>query len=157
MHELSHIFTRNNTDTRRLLYEIVGFEEVEKFWLPKELKNRLITNPDLHEDNLAIELRDSLGKSNLYTLLITSKYDTYVGKKGFVGQINTLLGYKKLGLYEIDSEGIVLSERNNLNNNFFDRIGTISNYYFGADEVIAEAFRVLIKIQDEQMDNQLEF
>ena len=64
-----------------MLYEIVGFEEVEKFRLPKELKNRLITNPDLHEDNLAIELRDSLGKSNLYTLLITSKYDTYVGKK----------------------------------------------------------------------------
>ena len=76
-----------------------------------------------------------------------------------------MLGYKELILYEIDSEGIVLlyevrnslSERNNLNNNFFDRIGTISNYYFGADEVIAEAFRVLIKIQDEQMDNQPNF
>ena len=120
MHELSHIFTRNNTDTRRLLYEIIGFEEVEKFRLPKELKNRLITNPDLHGDNLAIELRDSLGKSNLYTLLITSKYDTYVGK-GVVGQINTLFGYKELGLYEIDSEGIVLSERNNLNNNFLKK------------------------------------
>lgn len=157
VHEFSHIFTRNNTDIRRLLYEIVGFEEVEKFRLPKELKNRLITNPDLHGDNLAIELRDSLGKSNLYTLLITSKYNTYEGKKGVIGQINTLLGYIELGLYEIDSEGIVLSERNNLNNNFFDRIGTISNYYFGADEVIAEAFRVLIEIQDEQMDNQPNF
>ena len=93
---------------------IIGFEEVEKFRLPKELKNRLIKNPAPIGDNLAIELRDSLGKSNLYTLLITSKYDTYVGKKGVVGQINTLFGYKELGLYEIDSEGIVLSERNNL-------------------------------------------
>ena len=36
---------RNNTDTRRWLNEIIGFEEVEKFRLPKELKNRLITNP----------------------------------------------------------------------------------------------------------------
>ena len=94
-----------------------------------------------------------MGKSNLYTLLITSKYDTYEGKRSY-WQINTLLGYIELGLYLIDSEGIVLSERNNLNNNFFDRIGTISNYYFGADEVIAGAFRVLIEIQDEQMDNQ---
>ena len=97
-----------------------------------------------------------MGKSNLYTLLITSKYNTYEGK-GVIGQINTLLGYIELGLYEIDSEGIVLSERNNLNNNFFDRIGTISNYYFGADELIAEAFKVLIEIQDEQMDNQPNF
>ena len=68
-----------------------------------------------------------------------------------------MFGYKELGLYEIDSEGIVLSERNNLNNNFFEKIGTISNYHFGADEVIAEAFRVLIEIQDEQMDNQPNF
>ena len=33
-------------------------------------------------------------------------------KKGVIGQINNLLGYIELGLYLIDSEGIVLSERN---------------------------------------------
>ena len=33
-----------------------------------------------------------------------------------------LIRLHQLGLYLIDSEGIVLSERNNLNNNFFDRI-----------------------------------
>lgn len=157
VHELLHIYTRKNPDKRRLLYEVIGFEEVEKIQLPKELKNSLITNPDLHGINIAIELRDSLGQSNLYTLLITSKYDTYEGKKGIIGRINTLLGYIELGLYKIDSEGVVSSERKKLNDNFFDKIGTISSYRFGADEVIAEAFRVLIEIQDEQIDNHPNF
>ena len=156
-HELLHIFTRNNPEKRRFLYDVIGFEEVETLQLPKDLKNRLITNPDLHGNYIAIELQDSLGQSNLYTLLITSKYDTYEGKKGIIGRINTLLGYIELGLYKIDSEGVVSSERNNLNDNFFDKIGRISGYHYGADEVIAEAFRVLIEIQDEQIDNHPNF
>ena len=48
-------------------------------------------------------------------------------------------------------------ERLNLNDNFFDKIGRISGYHYGADEVIAEAFRVLIEIQDEQIDNHPNF
>ena len=52
---------------------------------------------------------------------------------------------------------MVSSERNNLNDNFFDKIGRISGYHYGADEVIAELLEVLIEIQDEQIDNHPNF
>ena len=68
----------------KILYEIVGFEEVKNFGY-KRIKKRVNTNPDLQGQPYQLNKR-SLGKSNLYTLLITSKYNTYEGKRELLGK-----------------------------------------------------------------------
>ena len=144
VHEYMHIFTRLNTAKRNELYKIIGFEILNDFKLPNTLENRRITNPDFLDLNFGIKLKDSLGNSEFYTLLLTSKYDKYDGKKGLASYLNTLLGYADVSLYRINENGEVLDNPLPFSEEFLKKVGTISTYRYGADEIIAEAFQVMI-------------
>lgn len=145
IHEYFHIFTRYNLSEREEMYATIGFHPIDDFVIEDDLNNQRITNPDFLDLGYSITLTDSLQNRNEYTLLIISKHNKFDGKKGVIGQFNTLLGYVDLGLFKVDENGRITNERISLNNEeFYEKIGRISTYRYGADEIIAEAFKVMI-------------
>lgn len=149
-HEYLHILTRQDTLLRDELYNIIGFQKVKNFIISDSLNNLRITNPDVLALDYAIKLKDASGKENSYTLLLVSKYAKYNGKKGFKGYLNTLLGYAEVNLYKVSPEGKVSMYKKEFNDEFLEKIGTLSNYRYGPDEIIAEGFEVLINGNEEE-------
>src|SRR5678816_3416853 len=56
-HELFHVLSRNDAETRQRLYGIIGFRACEEIPLPAMLKDRKLTNPDAPLINCTIDLK----------------------------------------------------------------------------------------------------
>jgi len=155
VHEFFHIYSRYNIAKREELYSMIGFKRVDNLVIPDQLDQSRITNPDFYDLNYVISLEDTgKGIKRDYVMLLVSKYPKYDGIKNFIGLFSTVLGYLEVQFHFVDKNGNVEVAQTEIGNDVYDKTGKISGYSLGIDEILAEAFRVLITVNSEDK-NQL--
>ncbi|MDR0833292.1 MAG: hypothetical protein LBN93_03790 [Candidatus Symbiothrix sp.] len=148
IHELFHIFSRNNPDARKELYDIISFKEGPALIMPEALKQKKISNPDTMWDLYYFEsvVNETNYKLMPFSLAIFPSYDASQGlianiftQLCFVAvtqQGNTMILVKENGDYVI----FPLSEVPD----FLSVIGKNTAYDIHPEEVMADNFSFLI-------------
>ena len=133
-HELFHCLTRNNPDFRADMYGILGFTVAEEdFVFPQEIKDRIISNPDVshHNSYAAFEIDGEL--KNCVVVFIAAPFEQ-PGDSFF----NTM----QTGLVPIDTLDVMyLSEEAA---NFWDVFGRNTDYVIDPEETLADNFGYLL-------------
>jgi hypothetical protein len=141
-HEYWHILSRQDEALRDEAYAVFGFEPGKNLVIPRSIAERRIHNPDVRDRPYVLTLGAGPVAERV-VLLLVSKYPTYDGKKGIAGRLNTVLGYAEVRIFPVDPDGTVRDEPREIDDLVLERIGRISSYRFGADEIVAEAFEAL--------------
>lgn len=145
IHEFFHIYSRYNIIKREELYSMIGFKRLDRLLIPDELEQTRISNPDFYDLNYAITIEDPIkGIKNDYVMLLVSKYPKYDGVKNFIGLFSTVFGYLEVQFHSVDKNGNVELAQTEIGNDIYNKTGKISGYSLGVDEILAEAFRVLV-------------
>ena len=134
VHELFHCLTRNNPDFRADIYEILGFTVVEEDYVfPPEIKNQIISNPDVeHHNSYAAFLIDGV----LRNCVVVFTADPF--EKPGDSFFNTM----RTGLVPIDTlDEMIASEEAT---NFWDVFGRNTSYVIDPEETLADNFGMLI-------------
>lgn len=138
-HELFHVFSRYNKETRDKLYNIIGFRLCNPIDYTGAVSGRSITNPDCP----VIEHYVSLDKKDLAIIMYSLK--PYAGG-------NLLEEYVNLGLLELKGEGakkIVKDDKAVIYDftqfpELMQKTGGNTSYVLHPEEVCAEHFSMLI-------------
>lgn len=150
LHEIFHILSRYNKDFREEMYALIGFEHYEEdLVVPKEISDRLLTNPDGVRRDYAITLEDEAGKTQKAIPLIMST------KERYQENVPTFFGYLFFDLFPLVSVtdntatlGLspkgesVLSSGHNAN--FFRQIKDNTQYIIHPDEIMADNFMMAV-------------
>ena len=148
-HELFHILSRNDAETRQRLYGIIGFRACEEIPLPAMLKDRKLTNPDAPLINCTIDLKVN-GK------VVTATPVLYSSEPAFDPKANkSLLRYLVFRLMVVDKRDgklqpadnggpILLDPDPSKVPNYFEQIGSNTGYIIHPDEILADNFIKLV-------------
>jgi hypothetical protein len=140
-HELFHILSRRDASLRASLYKIIGFEPCPEFSFPQALAPRKITNPDAprNDHRIRVRYRDEYVWA---VPIIFSGVDKYNTAKG--GEFFKYLQFR-LALASTAGNGSEpsLVEPGEVEE-FFEQIGTNTNYIIHPEEILAENFALLI-------------
>ena len=149
-HEISHIYTRYNTDKRKKLYGLIGFKNIgnpTNLLMKDALKERILLNPDGINYAYKIDLKKSNGRNYSAVPIIFSSETEFVESK------NTFFRYLDFSLFEINIQHAanVISDENgkstiNMANvpDFFEQITDHTGYIIHPDEIIADNFMYIM-------------
>lgn len=154
LHEIFHILSRYNKDFREEMYRLIGFEHfTEDLVLPREVSDKILTNPDGVRRDYAIRLKDSKGTEQLALPLILSTKDRYQSS------MPTFFSYLSFDLYPLikvtenqvtlklnSSGGSALSVEHNAD--FFNQIKDNTQYIIHPDEIMADNFMMAVIAND---------
>jgi hypothetical protein len=149
IHELFHIFSKNNLEVRESLYKIIGFSKCPELILPEGFKDWIITNPDTLGNNYYIEINDggTLVKA-MPILYSTMKYDL---KKG--GTLFDYLNFDLLIVEVKDNKTIPVYKDNKLRwvttgrIDYIEKVGRNTTYIIHPEEILADNFVILVNKQ----------
>jgi len=148
VHELFHVLTRNNSDFRKEMYNIIGFQIIAAVGYPEQLKNYRITNPDAPLTDSYITLKID-GKDTDCMMILYSEKE-YDG--GF------FFSYLKVGFLKLENQKIYYSNgehkvyKMNEASNFFEKVGNNTNYNINPEEIMAMNFSFALLGKDELKD-----
>ena len=150
LHEIFHILSRYNKSFRDEMYALIGFSEFEEeLILPREIAERVLTNPDGARRDYAIKLKDENGveQSALPLILSTKKrYDP--GMSSFFGYLSFDLfplikvtrNQVTLGLNKKGESTLSVGH----NVDFFNQIKDNTQYIIHPDEIMADNFMMAV-------------
>lgn len=144
IHEIFHIYARYNTAKRDELYKRIGYTKVEPPQIPEILNRRILLNPDGVDFNYGIRVkRKTTGQEITAMPIIYSKMLNYSPKqKGF-------FNYLQFHLFELEDGEIQVTRNGETNvyikniTNFYEQIGTNTQYIIHPDEVLADNFKLV--------------
>ncbi|MCA9214880.1 MAG: hypothetical protein KDB27_17535 [Planctomycetales bacterium] len=154
-HELFHVFSRTNPDTRDKLFQIIGFKRCGVLMLPEKFAARRLTNPDapILEHFMQIEQDDE--SVNIVPV-------TYLSVENF--EPGNMFKFLKFDLIAIESpqagEQVAAKINDNgrpifiapSNNTFHKQIGRNTNYVIHPEEIMADNFSMLVTEKSEIPD-----
>lgn len=147
-HELFHVISRNDTELRDQLYEVIGFEPSNEIHLPPALARRRITNPDapVIEHVLKLKLADASTVTVAPVLFAKSAYNPNIHASMF--------DYLEFQLMEVepDEQGeFAAVTRADLpvfhspsEPDFIRQIGRNTAYIIHPEEILADNFAMLM-------------
>ncbi|TFG28936.1 MAG: hypothetical protein EU532_04185 [Promethearchaeota archaeon] len=142
-HELFHIYSKNNPEKRKELYESIGFFTCPELRFPEELSEFKITNPDAPLNNHFF--KDN--KDGLIPILFSK--EPYNFKKG--GEFFAYLQFRliRVEIKEESCEPIYYNEKLQLYKaedipSYVRKIGMNTDYIIHPEEILAENFVLLI-------------
>ena len=147
LHELFHIFSRNQPRIRRELYGIVGFEPCPEIELPESIRPRKLTNPDAPGCDVRIRLEVEGETVDAVPILYSSedRYDVGRGGEFFDYLIFRLLVVERNGdvwsAQLVDGAPRLLGTENLPS--FWERVGRNTNYVIHPEEILADNFVLL--------------
>ena len=150
IHELFHILSANNPKLKEVLYEVINFKKCDDIELPEKLREIKLTNPDGIKNDHYVEVEHQKKTIQVVPILYSSapKYDVTKGGEFF--------RYLKINLLVIEKEGDswrhkrdntgepVLLELRNVPD-YFNKIGSNTDYIIHPDEILAENFVLLVQ------------
>ena len=142
-HELFHILTRNNPEFRKKMYSLIDFHVLpKKITFPTELKERIISNPDVppHDSYSTFTIN---GKQQDCCMVIYT-HKPYDG--------GTLMDYINVGFVPIDKQSGKALEKDGKAiiysiydcSDFEKKIGANTQYIIDPEEVLADNFSFLL-------------
>lgn len=142
LHELFHLYSRYHPEQRAALYALIGFEPIGKpLYLPSELQERLLLNPDGIDWAYAIELPAEQGRAQRYVPLLLA--DTTGAQPG-----QPYFDFMDFQLYPIiaSEAGIEVLPKPVYPNEqpaFWAQVGRNTEYIIHPDEILADNFVLL--------------
>lgn len=146
IHELFHVISRTDEIIREKIYSVLGFSKCNDINLPEDIFNRKISNPDAPYFDYYAELEKEDGTRFEGVMIIYSDRE-YTGGSFFE--------YLKTGFLKVEGEtneksvvtengGSVIVPFDNVTN-FFDLVGSNTNYIINPEEVAADNFIYMIR------------
>ena len=147
LHELFHIFTRNNREIQEELFGILSFFRASELQLPDDIFQWKITNPDAVENNYYFTGNINGNEYKLMPILLaSSNYDENRG-----GRFFDYLGLYFIAVYEDGDKTIPLSVDDgyviftpNQVPDYLNIVGRNTNYIIHPEEVLADNFVLLV-------------
>lgn len=140
-HELFHVLTRNNPDFREKMYKLIGFSIApEEFEVPADLRDVVITNPDVNRFDSYARFRIK-GEERPCTMLIYAN-KPYEGGSFFNYLTIGLMPLKNGKAEQQDGKTVIYGI--NDAENFFDLVGRNTDYIINPEEILAENFAFLL-------------
>ena len=140
-HELFHILTRNNPDFRQRMYTLIGFSIADReFERPADLRNVLITNPDVNRfDSYATFTIDGEKKTCAMVIYSSKPYEG-----------GSFFKYLTIGLVPLkdgkpeQKDGKTQVYPISQASDFFEQVGRNTNYIINPEEILAENFAAVM-------------
>lgn len=137
-HELFHLLTRQNSDFKKDIYQIIGFTVIDKEILfPSDLAEMRISNPDISRYDSYGTF--TIGGQKQYCTMIIYTDRPYDGK--------SLFDYVKIGLVPLNGDFIPIQKSGKTiiytleeAEDFFVQIGKNTSYIINPEEIMAENF-----------------
>lgn len=146
-HELFHILSRHDRDTRDRLYRVIGFERCPEVELPTSLARRRITNPDAPVNAHRIRVRHE-GRPYWAIPVLYSSSERYDPLQG--GSFFKYLQFRLL-LETLEDEAVAASAGSPPRlvevkevSGFFEQIGRNSSYIIHPEEILAVNFALIV-------------
>ena len=147
VHELFHIYSKNNLKIREKLYNQIGFFKTADLALPSDIAPHKITNPDSVNNNYYFDaVINGQSKKVMPLLLSASDYDEQRGGEFFE--------YLQLVFFAVDankkkctltkSDGNYETYSYEQISNFFEKVGMNTGYIIHAEEILADNFELMI-------------
>lgn len=144
LHELFHCMTRKDSDFRRGIYDVIGFEIAEKdFEILPHIKERMISNPDVgNHDSYATFTINGEKKACFVAFLTT---------KDFENKGDTFFDNASAHLIPIDSPDTVytIDEAED----FWDVFGENTSYVIDPEESLADNFSFAFLNEEDGIKN----
>ena len=151
-HELFHILSRFNEDTRDELFKTINFEKTNRIEYPEAIKDHIITNPDAPflEHTIVLQI-DGVPQEVVFILHSEEDWDG--------GQFTDYLK-QKLMVVEGDANNKAPKLVNNMPvlrdfedaSNLKSKIGNNTSMTYHPEEILAEHFVILVMDKEDQMD-----
>lgn len=140
-HELFHVLTRNNPDFREKMYKLIGFNIVpEEFEVPADLRDVVITNPDVNRFDSYARFRIKDEERPCAMLIYANK--PYEGGSFFNYLTIGLMPLKDGKAEQKDGKTVIYGIKDA--ENFFEQVGRNTNYIINPEEILAENFAFLL-------------
>ncbi|MDB6037441.1 MAG: hypothetical protein JWM99_1282 [Verrucomicrobiales bacterium] len=143
-HELFHILSRHDSETRKKLYNILGFSQINEVRMNDDFQVRKITNPDGPANGWSITVTNEHQTLQVVPILLSSvaKYDL---KKG--GEFFNYLGFHLMSVKQKNDQWVqdfhggkpILLDPNEVQG-YFEQIGRNTDYIIHPDEIMADNF-----------------
>ena len=141
IHEMFHCLTRNNADFRRSMYSLIGFTVLDHdINFPTEVKNWILTNPDVeHLDNY-IEV--SIDGEQRPCELIVKYTKTWTEAAAESGEHASFFNHNECVLVPLDDLYKAYPVKDM--EDFWDKVGHNTSYVFAPEECLADNFSYAI-------------
>ena len=140
-HELFHVLTRNHPDFREKMYRLIGFSIApEEFEVPADLRDVLISNPDVNRFDSYARFRIK-GVDRPCAMLIYAN-EPYEGGSFFNYLTIGLMPLKDGKAEQQDGKTVIYGIKDA--ENFFDLVGRNTDYIINPEEILAENFAFLL-------------
>lgn len=144
IHELFHILSRNNPDSRDALFQTINFEKSNRIEYPASIKPQVITNPDAPFLDHTIKLQiDGEEKEAVIILYAGKDYDggtffNYINRKLMLveGEANNKTAIIVNGMPILKEFGDA--------SDFYAKIGNNTSYTLHPEEILADHFVSLL-------------
>lgn len=149
-HELFHIFSRYNPETRDKLYALIGFQACGEIAFPPALAPVKLTDPDAPRNDHCIQLKT--GGGNIWAIPIlfsqSPHYDVQKGGEFFEYlQVRLLVVERKQaaisGLATYDPAHPKLLAFDQVSG-FYEQVGRNTEYIIHPEEILADNFSLLV-------------
>lgn len=146
IHELFHIWSRNNLEIREKFYEIIGYHKTPKvISFPDELKELKITNPDAPITQHYISLKYNNELCCMAPILIAKTPYDIETKKNFFSYISFEFIILDDNTLEPTNKIVKLNE---VEEALYEKIGKNTDYIIYPEETMADNFVLLIQNKD---------
>lgn len=146
-HELFHIFSRYNPETRDKLYALIGFQACGEIAFPPTLAPVKITDPDAPRNDHCIQLKT--GDGNIWAIpILFSQSPHYNLQKG-----GEFFEYLQLGLLVVERKETGLATYDPSHpkllafdqvSGFYEQVGRNTEYIIHPEEILADNFSLLV-------------
>ncbi|MEO8432597.1 MAG: hypothetical protein ABI592_13880 [Acidobacteriota bacterium] len=148
-HELFHIFSRHNPQSRQALYRIVGFQTCPQIPYPEALASRRITNPDAPVLDAVIRVKSGAETVTATPILFskTERYDAKQGGEFFESLVFRLLVVEESGgLFRAaaDAAGQPRLLDPAALPDYREQVGRNTDYLIHPEEILADNFVLLV-------------
>ena len=140
LHELFHCITRNNSEFREDMYEVLGFTVAEDdFEISPEIKERMISNPDVGNHDAYATFTINGEKKDCFIVYLTTK--------DFENPGDSFFDNASAHLIPIDSPDTVYSMDDA--EDFWDVFGYNTSYVIDPEECLADNFSYAFLSEEE--------
>jgi hypothetical protein len=148
-HELFHVLSRHDAETRQRLYGIIGFRACEEIPMHASLRDRKLTNPDAPLLDCVMELKVE-GQVVTVTPILYASVESYDPEKG--GPLFRYLTFRLMAVQKKDGKwqpatnaGAPILYDPKQMPSFLEQIGKNTGYIIHPDEILADNFKHLVK------------
>jgi len=153
LHELFHVFSRNDPDFRKKMYDIIGFQLTAPVSYPPNIADLRITNPDAPQTDSYIQLIHKESGQEMEFMMVLYASRPYGGGPFF--------SYLQTGFVELEGQeikkvrqagGIVKIYKMDEVDQFFEQVGRNTQYIIHPEEILADNFAMAVMGKNDVAD-----